>query len=109
MSITFHLFSLLDTASNLKLWAKTRWDSRWLSIDTIKNNYAAVVTALTDLIDEGGHRAIDARGLLAAVQEALFIVSMFTLHMLLGPIKILSDQLKCKINFPTLYFGHDCQ
>ena len=84
MSITSHFFSLLDTASNLKLWAETKCDSRWLSIDAINNNYAAVVTALTDLIDEGRHRAVDARGLLAAVQEPLFIVSMFTIHILLG-------------------------
>ncbi len=95
----FHFFLRLDTASTLKLWAQTRWDSRWLSIDAIKNNYGAVVTALMELIDEGGHRSIDARGLLAAIQEPLFLVSMFILHMLLGPIKILSDQLKGKFSF----------
>ncbi|CAM4938755.1 unnamed protein product [Rotaria socialis] len=84
----------LDTSSSLKLWAQTRWDSRWISIDALKNNYSAIITALSDLIDNGGHRAIDARGLLAATQEPLFLVSMFILHILLGPIKILSDQLK---------------
>ncbi|CAF3478552.1 unnamed protein product [Rotaria socialis] len=84
----------LDTSSSLKRWAQTRWDSRWISIDALKNNYSAIITALSDLIDNGGHRAIDARGLLAATQEPLFLVSMFILHILLGPIKILSDQLK---------------
>lgn len=56
------------------------------------------MNALTDLIGDGGHRSIDARGLLASMQEPLFLVSMFILHMLLGPIKVLSDQLKGKFS-----------
>ena len=61
------------------------------------NNYAAVVAALIDLVEQGGHRAVEARGLLLSIQEPLFLVSMFIRHMLLGPVKILSDQLKCKV------------
>ena len=95
--IYFHSFWCVDITTNLKLWAQTRWDSRWLSIDAVKNNYTAIVAALIDLIDDGGHRSIDARRLLAAIQEPLFLVSLFILHGLLGPIKVLSNQLTGKL------------
>lgn len=68
-----------------------------MSIDAVKNNYTAIVAALIDLIDDGGHRSIDARRLLAAIQEPLFLVSLFILHGLLGPIKVLSNQLTGKL------------
>ncbi|CAF3455905.1 unnamed protein product, partial [Rotaria sp. Silwood2] len=59
------------TYTNLKLWANIRWDSRWTSLDAILNNYQAIVLALNDLIEEGGARAVDAKGLLLVVQEPL--------------------------------------
>ncbi|CAF4228706.1 unnamed protein product [Rotaria sp. Silwood2] len=75
-------------------WSDIRWDSRWSSIHAIMVNYESIVVALKDLIDEDGHRSIDARGILSAIQEPVFIVIMFALNKLFGSIKILSDQLK---------------
>ncbi|CAF3185474.1 unnamed protein product, partial [Rotaria sp. Silwood2] len=46
--------------------------------------------------DEGTERSIDARGLLLALKEPLFVATIFILDYLLGKIKILSDQLKSK-------------
>ena len=86
-------FSILAN-TNLKLWANIRWDSRWTSINAILNNYQAIVVAFKDLIEDGGARAMDAKGLLLVVQEPMFVVNLFIFHQLLGPIKILSDQLK---------------
>lgn len=92
-------FFQLDTTSKLKKWGNTHWDSRFKSIDAIKNNFSAIIKALEDLIEEGGNRAVVARGLFVRMKESIFIVAMFILHRLLGPIKILSDQLKGKFNF----------
>ncbi len=94
MFCNFVRYFKLDTSSTLKKLAKTRWDSRFKSIDSIKSNYSAVIEALQDLIQDGGNRAVDARGLLVVMKDSLFIISMFILHRMLGPIKILSDQLK---------------
>ncbi|CAF4015933.1 unnamed protein product, partial [Didymodactylos carnosus] len=71
-----------------------RWDSRWSSINAIMVNYESIIVALKDLIDEGDHCSVDARGILSAIQEPVFIVIMFILNKLFGSIKILSDQLK---------------
>lgn len=94
----FILFFLLAAqASTLKLWALTRWDSRWQSIDSIIRNYPAVIQALQDLSEEGtGARSVNAAGLLLHLRKSIFIVSSFILEKLLGIIKILSDQLKSK-------------
>jgi hypothetical protein len=46
------------------------------------------------LIYDGGSRAVGARGLLVVLKDSMFIIALFILHRLLGPIKILSDQLK---------------
>jgi len=94
----FVLFQL-DTTTTLKLWSNTRWDSRFTSIDSIKCNYSAVLQALEDLVHDGGSRAVDARDLSVVLKDSLFIIAMFILHRLLGPIKILSDQLKGIFNF----------
>ncbi|CAF4660031.1 unnamed protein product [Rotaria socialis] len=51
---------------------------------------------IEELVDKGTERSIDARGLLLALKEPLFVVTIFILHRLLGKIKILSDQLKSK-------------
>jgi hypothetical protein len=53
--------------------------------------------SLEELEEEGTDRSIDARGLLLALKEPLFIVTIFIIHHLFGKIKVLSDQLKCKI------------
>lgn len=78
----------------MKKWGNTRWDSSFKSIDSIKCNYSALVEVLQDLIHDGGSRAVDAQGLVLVVKDSVFIIAMFILHRLLGPIKILSDQLK---------------
>lgn len=88
--------------STIKKWAETRWDSRWISIQSIIENYEALNQSLEELADEDTERSIDARGLLLALKEPLFLVTIFTLHLLLGKIKILSDQLKCKTSFLKL-------
>ncbi len=88
-----------SSTTTIKKWAKTRWDSRWTSIRSIIQNYKVLIKSLEELEDEGTERSTDARGLLLALKEPLFIVTIFILDLLLGKIKILSDQLKCKI-FP---------
>lgn len=85
--------------STIKKWAETRWDSRWTSINSIIENYKPLIQSLEELANEDTERSIDARGLLLAIQEPMFIVTIFILHRLFGKIKILSDQLKCKILF----------
>ncbi|CAF4727039.1 unnamed protein product, partial [Rotaria magnacalcarata] len=50
--------------------------------------------ALSDLINDGDSRSADANGLLIALKEPLFIVTLFVIHKILGPIKILSNQLQ---------------
>lgn len=63
----------------------------------MKSNYAAILQALQELINDGGSRAVDATGLLVVLKDSMFIITIFILHRLLGPIKILSDQLKGKL------------
>ncbi|CAF1565842.1 unnamed protein product [Rotaria magnacalcarata] len=82
--------------TTIKKWTETRWDSRWTSIQSVIENYKALNQSLEELVDEGTERSIDARGLLLALKEPLFVVTIFILHRLLGKIKILSDQLKSK-------------
>lgn len=89
-------FFLIANSSKLKAWSDIRWDSRWSSVNAIMINYESIVVALNDLIDEGDHRCIDARCLLSAIQEPLFIVTIVILNKVLGSIKVLSDQLKSK-------------
>jgi hypothetical protein len=50
--------------------------------------------ALNDLIEDGGARAVDAKGLLVLTEQPVFVITLFILHKLLGPIKVLSDKLK---------------
>ena len=78
----------------MKIWTDTQWDSRFESIDSIKCNYSAILLALNDLINDGGDRAVDAKGLLMVLKDALFIMPVFILCRSLGPIKLLSDQLR---------------
>lgn len=107
-TLEFILFFLLQClfaaqASTLKLWALTRWDSRWQSIDSIIRNYPAVIQALKDLSEEGsGARSINAAGLLLHLRKSIFIVSSFILEKLLGIIKVLSDQFKSSSLFLLL-------
>ncbi|CAF4508695.1 unnamed protein product [Rotaria magnacalcarata] len=55
-------------------------------------------------LDDGTERSTDARGLLLALNEPLFIVTIFIMDRLLGKIKILSDQLKSKsLDFGTAH------
>ncbi|CAF1448894.1 unnamed protein product [Rotaria sordida] len=84
----------LDTTTKLKKWSDIRWDSRWSSIDAIINNYQAILKALNDLVDDGNARSVDANGLLIALKEPLFVVTLFVIHKILGHIKILSSQLQ---------------
>ncbi|CAF3478257.1 unnamed protein product [Rotaria sp. Silwood2] len=84
----------LDETTKLKKWSSIRWDSRWSSIDSIIKNYRAILKALNDLIDDGDARSADANGLLIAFKEPLFIITLFVIHKILGPIKILSNQLQ---------------
>ncbi|CAF1366267.1 unnamed protein product [Rotaria sordida] len=84
----------LDTTTKLKKWSYIRWDSRWTSINAIINNYQAILKALNDLLDDGDTRSVDANGLLIAIKEPLFIVTLFIMHKIFGPIKILSNQLQ---------------
>ncbi|CAF1464519.1 unnamed protein product, partial [Rotaria sordida] len=82
-------------SSTLKLWAWTRWDSRWNAIDFIINNFSAIIKALNDISEEGsGSRSINAGGLLVHVKKSIFIITSFILHRLFGLIKVLSDHLK---------------
>ncbi len=80
--------------STLKQWTETRWDSRYESISAIINNYSILLSALEALVEDGGDRAIDGRGLLISMKSSTFAITGFVLLKLLGPIKILSDQLK---------------
>ncbi|CAF1658030.1 unnamed protein product [Rotaria magnacalcarata] len=84
----------LDETTKLKKWSNIRWDSRWSSIDSIIKNYRAILKALSDLINDGDSRSADANGLLIALKEPLFIVTLFVIHKILRPIKILSNQLQ---------------
>jgi hypothetical protein len=85
---------ILDQSSTLKLWALTRWDSRWQSIDAIINNYPAIIKALVDISEEGsGKRSINGGGLLMHVKKSIFIITSFILHKLFGLVKVLSDHL----------------
>ncbi|CAF2121474.1 unnamed protein product [Rotaria magnacalcarata] len=61
---------------------------------SIIKNYRAILKALSDLINDGDSRSADANGLLIALKEPLFIVTLFVIHKILGPIKILSNQLQ---------------
>ncbi|CAF1374300.1 unnamed protein product [Didymodactylos carnosus] len=72
------------------MWAPTRWDSRWESIDAVIKNYPAIRRAFEEIIEEGGDRSIDARGLILAVKEPIFLVSLCVLNRLMGR----SEQLK---------------
>ena len=45
-------------------------------------------------MDDGDTRSVEANGLLTAVKEPLFIVTLFVQHKILGPIKILSNHLQ---------------
>ncbi|CAF4733983.1 unnamed protein product [Rotaria sp. Silwood2] len=83
-----------NETTKLKKWSSIRWDSRWSSIDSIIKNYRAILKALNDLIDDGDARSADANGLLIAFKEPLFIITLFVIHKILGPIKILSNQLQ---------------
>jgi hypothetical protein len=83
----------------LKLWGLTRWDSRWVSIDAIINNYPAIIKALSDISEEGGGtRSVNSGGLLLHVKKSIFIITSFILHKVFGLIKVLSDHLKSKIS-----------
>lgn len=94
------IFYLIVQSSTLKLWTITRWDSRWAAIDSIINNFPAIVKALHDLSEEGsGARSTNAFGLLIHVKKSVFIITTFILHKLFGIIKILSDQLKSRLFF----------
>ena len=54
----------------MKLWGKTRWDSRWGAIDAIINNFSAVIKALVDISEEGGgSQSVNAGGLLTHVKK----------------------------------------
>jgi len=60
----------------------------------VQRNFAALIQALQELVDEQSKRSVDARGLLQSMGTSSFIVTSFIMLALLGPIKILSDQLK---------------
>ena len=91
-----------SSTTTIKKWAPTRWDSRWVSIHSIIENYNVLNESFEELIDEGSERSVDARGLLLAIKQPIFVVTMFILDRLCGKIKILSDQLKCKV-FPRKF------
>ncbi|CAF3819629.1 unnamed protein product, partial [Rotaria sp. Silwood1] len=66
----------LVRSSTLKLWTITRWDSRWIAIDSIVNNFPAIVRALRDLSEDGsGTRSTNALGILIHVKKSVFIIS----------------------------------
>ncbi|CAF4951772.1 unnamed protein product, partial [Rotaria socialis] len=51
----------LVQSSTLKLWAITRWDSRWTAINAVINNFPAILKALRDLSEDGsGTRSTNA-------------------------------------------------
>ena len=84
--------------TTIESWTETRSDNRWTSIHSIIENYQALILNLDELENEGTERSIDARGLILSLKESLFIVTIFILHCVLSKIKILCDQLKCKIS-----------
>jgi len=86
--IRFKLSFLSLVRTNLKLWTDIRWDSHWTSIDAILKNYPVIILSLNDLIQDGGARTVDAKGLLSVVEKLVFVVTMFIVQKLLGPIKI---------------------
>ena len=91
--------------STLKMWADTRWDSRWASIDAMIRNYPAIISALNSISEEGsGNRSVNAGGLSTHVKKSIFILVSFILHQLFGIVKVLSDHLKSKKSgcFPWL-------
>ncbi|CAF1325117.1 unnamed protein product [Rotaria magnacalcarata] len=74
-----------------------------LNID-LQNCIAVCFDGLEELADDGTERSTDARGLLLALNEPLFIVTIFIMDSLLGKIKILSNQLKSKsLDFGTAH------
>ena len=56
-----------------------------------------MIQSLEELEDKGTEDSTDACSLLLGLKKLLFIVTLFTVDRLLGKIRILSDQLKCKI------------
>ncbi|CAF1578762.1 unnamed protein product, partial [Didymodactylos carnosus] len=90
----FTASGVTNTTTKLKKWSYVRWDSRWSSIDVVINNYQAILKALNDLIDDGDARSVDANGLLIALKEPLFVVTLFVIHKILGRVKILFSQLQ---------------
>ncbi|CAF1298214.1 unnamed protein product [Rotaria magnacalcarata] len=88
-----------SSATTIKKWAETKWDSRWTSINSIIQNYKVLIKSLEELEDEGTKRSTDARGPLLALTEPLFVVTIFILDCLLDKIKILSDQLNNIFSF----------
>lgn len=94
ISVRHQILYQLATKTRLKPWGNTRWDSRWSSIDAIRKNFGALTRALQQLVDEQSRRSIDARGLLQSMRTSSFVVTTFAMFAVLGPIKILSDQLK---------------
>jgi uncharacterized membrane-anchored protein YitT (DUF2179 family) len=86
--------SFLAQSSTLKLWAITRWDSRWLAIDAIIKNYPAIIKALVKIKETGGTRSVHADGLYTHVTKSIFIIASFIIHKLFGLTKVLSDFLK---------------
>ncbi|CAM4869410.1 unnamed protein product, partial [Rotaria socialis] len=49
----------LVQSSTLKLWAITRWDSRWTAINAVINNFPAILKALRDLSEDGSGSSLD--------------------------------------------------
>ncbi|CAF4117090.1 unnamed protein product [Rotaria sordida] len=60
----------------------------WDSINSLIQNYSAIIETFEDIIAEGDSRSVNARGLLISVKEPIFICTLFILHKLMGPIKI---------------------
>ena len=79
--------SILDTTAKFKWWSNIRCDS----INSLIQNYSTVTEAFKDIVADGDSRSANARGLLIT---AIFICTLFILHKLMEPIKILSNQLK---------------
>ena len=82
---------ILET-TKLTSWSDIRWDS----IGALVRNYSAVVQAFGHIIEEADSHSVNARGLLIAVKDPIFVATLFILYKLMGPIKILSNQLKSK-------------
>ena len=89
----------------MKLWANTRWDSRWVAIDSIIRNYSAIITALTHIEEEStGARSTNAAATLVHVKRSIFILTSFILHELFGLVKVLSDLLKSMSSILSFFF-----